>query len=168
MDFSRWLNESTINDLYSSAVDAFPRTTLRQHAVDPIRIAQLSIVPYKGMKTIYFKGLAQNEERQYDPVIVFKKVKYDSPNSIKIVADDGLTYQLEQLSPAINEVNLRCNCKDFYWRFNYYNFLDHSLHGKKRTKYEGNYPANPKELPGMCKHLMSLVRALTDSGIMVR
>lgn len=167
MDFIGWLNESTINDLYSFAVDAYPKTTLRQHAVDPIKITQLSIIPYKGMKTIYFKGLAQNEGRQYNPIILFKNVNYNASNSIKLIADDGLTYHIRQLSPA-DDVTLRCDCKDFFWRFNYYNFLDHSLYGKKRTKYEGSYPANPKELPGMCKHLMSLTRALTDSGIMVR
>jgi len=162
--------ESTINDLYNSAVAAFPKTTLRQHAVDPIKIAELSIVPFKGMKTIYFKGLAQNENRAYNPIILFKTVQYDSqsPNAIRIAADDGSAYILDKLSPATNEVAVRCNCADFRWRFNYYDFLDHSLYGKKRTKYEGNYRINPKEMPGMCKHLMSLTRALTDSGILIK
>lgn len=168
MDFSSWLNESNINDLYTSTVDAFPRTTLRQHATDTIRITQLSIVPFKGMKTIYFKGLAQNEGREYNSIIVFKSVDYNSLNAIQIVADDGLTYNLAKLSPAVNEVMVRCSCPDFHWRWNYYDFVDHSLHGRKRTKYEGNYRANPKEMPGMCKHLISLTKALTDSGIMVK
>lgn len=170
MDFSGWLNESNINDLYTSTVAAFPKTTLRQHAVDPIKIAELSIVPFKGMKTIYFKGLAQNENRVYNPIILFKTVQYDSqsPNAIHIVADDGSVYILDKLSPATNEVAVRCNCADFRWRFNYYDFLDHSLYGKKRTKYEGNYRINPKEMPGMCKHLISLTRALTDSGILIK
>ena len=169
MDFSGWLNESSLNDLYNSAVAAFPKTTLRQHAVDPIRIVDLSIIPYKGMKTIYFKGLAQNEGREYNPVILFKAVSYDSqsPNSIRIVADDGFEYVLGKLSPAANEVAVRCNCPDFYWRFNYYDHLDQSLYGRKRTEYVGSYRINPKEMPGMCKHLMSLTRALTDSGILV-
>jgi hypothetical protein len=166
----RHQNESSINDLYNSAVAAFPKTTLRQHAVDPIKIAELSIVPFKGMKTIYFKGLAQNENRAYNPIILFKTVQYDSqsPNTIRIVADDGSVYVLDKLSPAANEVAVRCNCADFRWRFNYYDFLDHSLYGRKRAKYEGNYRINPKEMPGMCKHLMSLTRALTDSGILIK
>ncbi len=170
MDFSGWLNESTVNDLYNSAVGAFPKTAFRQHAVDPIRIVNLSIVPFKGMNTIYFKGLAQNEGREYNPIILFKTVSYDSdsPSAIRIVADDGEEYVLEQLSPAANNVVVRCNCPDFYWRFNYYDHLDHSLYGKKRAKYEGNYRINPREMPGMCKHLMSLAKALTESGILIR
>jgi hypothetical protein len=168
MEFSSWLNESSLNDLYNSTVAAFPKTTLRQHAVDPIRIVDLSIVPYKGMKTIYFKGLAQNEGREYNSIILFKTVSYDSqsPNTIRIIADDGLEYVLDKLSPAINEVKMRCNCPDFYWRFNFYDHLDTSLYGKKRTKYKGNYRINPKEMPGMCKHLIALTKALVGSGVL--
>ena len=165
MDFSTWLNESNLNNLYQSAVDAFPKTTLRQHAIDPVRIVRLSIIPYKGMHTIYFKGLAQNEGREYSPSIYFKEVDFNK-SEIKIKADDGLIYNLNKLSPK-NEVFVRCNCGDFYWRFNYYNYLDHSLYGKKRAKYEGQYRINPKEMPGLCKHLIKLTHMLRDSGIMI-
>ena len=165
MDFKIFV-ESTLNQLYKSAVDAFPNTAFRQHSVDPIKIAQLSIIPYKGMKTIYFKGLAQNEGREYNSTILFKSVKYDTPNSLRIMADDGLVYNIKKLSTGLNEVFLRCNCKDFYWRFHHYDFVDHSLYGKDRKKYEGNYRINPKEMPGMCKHLMALARALRDSEIL--
>ena len=169
MDFIGWLNESNLNDLYNSTVDAFPQTTLRQHAVQPIKITQLSIIPFKGMKTIYFKGLAQNEGRRYNTVILFKNVDYDSPNSISIVADDGNTYRLSKLSP-VNEVNLRCDCGDFRWRWNFTDWEDGSLYGKKRRKYESlgiGPPANPKEMPGMCKHLIALTTSLRDSGILL-
>lgn len=164
MSFKIWL-ESNVNDLYDSAVEAYPKTKYRQHAVDPIKIVELTIIPFKGMKTIYFKGLAQNEDRQYNTVIVFKDVDYSK--GIKLTANDGLVYELKPLSSSKNEVFVKCGCEDFYWRFNWYNYLDHSLYGKKRKKYEGGeYPANPKESPGLCKHLISLARALRDSGIL--
>jgi hypothetical protein len=163
MSFKVWL-ESSINDLYDSAVDAYPKTKFRQHAVDTIKIVELSIIPFKGMKTIFFKGLAQNEGNEYNTVIVFKEVDYSK--GIKITASDGLDYELKPLS-VNNDVFVRCDCPDFSWRFNYYNYLDHSLYGKKRKKYEsGEYPANPKESPGLCKHLISMTRALRDSGIL--
>lgn len=59
--------------------------------------------------------------------------------------------------------------KDFYWRFNYYDHIDHSLYGRKRKKYEGQglWVANPKEMPGMCKHLMKMAMALRDAGLIV-
>jgi hypothetical protein len=171
MNFSEWvIQESTLNDLYQSTVDSFPNTTLRQHAVDPIKITQLSIVPFKGVKTIYFKGLAQNEGREYSPIILFKSVNFYNNqlrNTIEVVADDGETYYLEKLSPEKNNISVRCNCGDFHWRFNYYDHLDHSLYGKKRKKYEGNYRVNPKELPGLCKHLLKLSQALKDAEILI-
>lgn len=164
MSFKVWL-ESSINDLYDSAVEAYPRTEFRQHSVDTVKIVNLSIVPFKGMKTIFFKGLAQNEGREYSTFIVFKEVDYS--NGIKIVANDGLVYDLKPLSASKNDVFLRCDCADFRWRFRYYNHLDRSLYGHKGKKYEGGeYPANPKELPGMCKHLLSMAKALRDSGIL--
>ncbi len=169
MNFSGWLNESSLNDLYDSAVDAFPNTAKRQHAVDPIRITQLSIIPFKGVKTLFFKGLAQNEDREYNPIIVFKAVRYHNgpaANAVEVMADDGIPFYVERLSPK-NDVLVRCECGDFYWRFNYYDHLDHSLQGKKRTKYEGAYRINPKELPGMCKHLIKLTQALKDADILI-
>ncbi len=167
MNFSEWLNESSLNDLYTSTVKAYPATTLRQHAIDPIRIAKLSIVPLKGMKSVYFSGLAQNENREYSPIILFKEVKFDHVNSIHVNADDGYTYHFKQLSPRENNIVVKCNCKDFYWRFNHYNYLDHSLYGRDRKAYEGKYAINPKEMPGMCKHLIALAKSLRDSEILI-
>lgn len=167
MQFSKWLNESNLNDLYTSTVSAFPATTLRQHAIDPIKIAGLSVIPFKGMNSVYFKGIAQNENREYRPIILFKEVKFDHSNSIHVVADDGMTYHFKQLSPRENNIIVRCDCKDFHWRFQHYNHLDSSLYGRDRKKYEGNYPANPKELPGMCKHLIKMSHALRDSGLLI-
>jgi hypothetical protein len=164
MSFKVWL-ESSINDLYDSAVEAYPRTEFRQHSVDTIKIVNLSIVPFKGMKTIFFRGLAQNEDREYNPIMVFKEVDYSK--GIKLTASDGTIYELKPLLASENNVLARCNCADFRYRFRYYNYLDHSLYGNKGKKYEGgSYPVNPQELPGMCKHLMAMTRALRDSGIL--
>jgi len=165
LPFKVWL-ESTLDDLYSSAVRAYPRTTLRQHAIDPIRITRLNWTPYLGMRTLYLRGLAQNEGRFYNPTILFKGVAYG--RGIPIIASDGRRYLVERLSAEANDTLLRCDCPDFRWRFKYYNYLDKSLYGPKGKKYEGTGPpANPRELPGMCKHLIKMSHALRDSGLLV-
>lgn len=169
MNFNQWLNESTLQDLYQSAVDAFPGTRRRQHAVGPIKIEQLSIIPYKGMKTIYLKTVARNENREYTPVILFKNVTYYNEGGgerLQVTADDGNVYIFDPLSLTEKDALVRCNCKDFFWRFNYYNHLDEALYGRKRTKYEGAYRINPKEMPGLCKHLMKMAIMLKDSGFL--
>jgi hypothetical protein len=165
--------ESTLVDLYNSAVAAFPKTRFRQHATQPIVIARLDWTPYLGLKTLFVKGLAQNEGREYTPLILFKGVRYhqnEDRNGLVTLVIDDRQYLLEQLSMEGNEALVRCNCPDFKWRFNYFDHLDRSLYGVKRAKYEAKLrpgTANPLELPGMCKHLMKLSQALSDSGIIV-
>jgi hypothetical protein len=175
MRFKDWmthLDESALNDLYQSTVAAFPRTTRRQHATDPVKIVELAWTPFLGVKTLFIKVTEESVSSVYQPMVLFKQVRYhpekDSQGLVEIVASDGRHYVLERLSYADNDVLLRCDCADFRWRFNYYDYLDSSLYGSKRRKYEsqGGPPANPKEMPGMCKHLIKLVQSLDHAGLM--
>jgi len=171
-EFRLWL-ESTARELYDSAVAAFPNTTRRQHATDPIRIVSLEWTPFLGLKTLFIKGLAQNPDgtrgfSEYQPMILWKNVNYN-PNRrvVEIIASDRQPYRFERLEYNGHDVLVRCDCGDFHWRFNYYDYLDKSLYGRKRSKYEsqGGPPANPQEMPGMCKHIMKLFKALGDAGV---
>jgi hypothetical protein len=169
--FRQWLlEESSLGDLYDSAVDAFPNTTMRQHATQPIKMSNFRWVPYLGMKTLFVRAEARNEEREYSPIIVFKNVRYhdeDAPGLIKI-RSEGRMYYLEQPSLEDSDVLVRCSCGDFFWRFNYFDHLDKSLSGPKRKKYEAKHnpgSANPMRLPGECKHLMKMAEVLRNTGI---
>lgn len=159
-------NESSLDDLFISAIRAFPNTTKRQYAVQPIVIETIRWTPFVGMKTLFVKGHARNEDRHYDTIILFKDVDYTN-EQVKIKASDGKIYRFAKLSMENTDVLVRCNCQDFKWRFNYYDHLDRSLYGPKRSKYESisGMPANPKKLPGMCKHLMATTKVLNDAGI---
>ena len=164
----KYLIESSLNSLYDSAVDAFPKTKMRQHATEPITIENTIWIPFVGMKTLFVKSKTKNENREYNSIIVFKNVNYEpNDNIVQLFASDNKIYNLENLSLEDNDVLVRCNCNDFNWRFNYYNHLDKSLYNNKRKKYESNGgpPANPKELPGMCKHLMKTVSTLKEAGL---
>ena len=175
MKFYEWLNlnESNLHGLYASTVNAFPRTTKRQHAVDEIDIKNMSFVPYQGIRTLFVKGVAKNIDKgtEHAPMILFKNVKYHNSknqNLAEIVASNGRNYFFERLRGS-QDVVLRCNCRDFFWRFNYEDFKDRSLYGRVRRKYEAKDnpgASNPKELPGMCKHLIKLVRHLNNAGLL--
>ena len=160
------LLESSLVDLYRSAVLAFPNTTKRQHAVHPVEVLKLEWTPFLGMKTLFIKGFIRNEDRHYNTIVLLKGLDY-SKDDTKIIANDGLQYSFGPLSMENTNVNLRCNCPDFHWRFNYYDHLDKSLYGRKRAKYEGTtgIKANPLEMPGICKHLMKTAQALDDAGL---
>jgi hypothetical protein len=165
--------ESSLNDLYQSTIKAFPKTAKRQHSTDEIKIVKLEWTPFLGVKTLFLKGLAQNigNGHEYKTIILFKDVNYNPKrNFVEIVANDGKNHLIERLSYEKHDVLLKCNCKDFDFRFNYYNHLDGSLFGRKRRKYEATtnrLPANPLEMEGKCKHLISMTKALRDSGVII-
>ena len=174
MRFQDWLvlQESNLQDLYASTVQAFPRTTKRQHATDPIRIVELNWTPFLGVKTLFIKGLAQSGEsgKEYNTLFLFKNVNYniqDESKAVRITASDGQEYLFEQLSLDNTEVLVRCSCPDFAWRFNYMDHLDDSLYGRKRKEYHAIHnpgSSNPLQLPGMCKHLIKCATAIVESG----
>lgn len=163
------INESSLSQLYDATVEAFPKTGKRQYATHLVKITKLESIPYQGMHTLYFKGLAQSEGKEYNPIILFKKVLY-SENGISFIASDYKTYHVNPLSVEQNDVLVRCDCKDFKFRFSYYNHVDESLYGVKPKKYEGTGngpPANPLELPGLCKHLIKLMSVIKQSKILI-
>lgn len=165
--FKLYVNESTLPELYDSTVKAFPQTTLRQHATQPIVIKNLHWTAFQGMKTLFVKGLAQNEDREYSPIILFKGVNYKT-GGVKLAASNGKEYEFAPISLDESDILVRCNCPDFHWRFNFCNHLDKSLYGRKRAKYESmgeRGPVNPMKMPGMCKHCLKLSEVLRQAGV---
>ena len=76
--------ETNTNDLYDSTVRAFPKTTKRQHATDPVEISAVNFTPYLGMKTLYIRSLAQNEGKEYNLSILFRNIIYNENGLIDI------------------------------------------------------------------------------------
>lgn len=165
--------ETSIYNLYKSTEKAFPSTTLRQHSTHPVRVESLTWMPFLGVKTLFIKGLIRNENRKYDCIMLFKNINFkqnEGKNLIKVKMSNGKEYFVEQINSEKNDVLVRCNCKDFHYRFNYYNHLDHSLYGRKRSKYEAvNRPgtANPEELPGLCKHLIKMAKIIKETDLLI-
>lgn len=159
--------EATLPELYQKSVLAFPNTTKRQYATDPIVIVEMRWLPFIGMKTLLVRGVAKSEEKLYDAVILFKNVNYDG-KQVRLRASDLHEYTLNKIPVSSTNVLLRCNCPDFRWRFAWYDHLDKALYNKPPRKYESKGvqgPANPLELPGMCKHLMKMVHTISETGM---
>jgi hypothetical protein len=164
--------ESSLNELYRSAVEAFPHTTKRQHATHTIEVTNLVWTPFIGMKTLMVKGLAQNEGKEYTCYMVFKNVLYhpdrDDVGLVEVRDITGAQYLLERLSLEDTDVLVRCSCPDFAWRFNYSDHLSHDLMGRKRKKYEAIHnpgSANPNNDKGLCKHLMKMSQIIAGSNV---
>lgn len=165
-------NESTLSDLYMSTLQAFANTKYRQHSIDPVEIKSISWIPYLGMRTLFCKTLIESNNKEYNVIVLFKNVvvfEEKKPNTYQILSENK-KYYVQQMFNEINDVNVRCSCDDFKWRFKYYNFIDHSLYGNKGKQYTpiSNMPnANPQKSPGICKHIMKLMQNLNDTGILL-
>ena len=169
--------ESTYSALYQSAVDAFPHTTKRQHVKDSVKIEGIKATPFLGMKTLLLRCQADNTEGNggiHNSIILFRNVEFHDdpgPNIVEITASDNKqTYYLSPVLESQNDVLCRCQCQDFFFRFNYYNSLDRSLYGRVRSPYirktDWAPPANPLELEGVCKHLMKFFDELKEIGLL--
>jgi hypothetical protein len=165
------LSEMSIDRLYDSTIRAFPNTQKRQHATDPLKISSIHWTPFEKLKTLYVSCVVESEKNVYDTVLLFKDVNYQvNPHSSKVVpllASDGNLHQFGKISRENTDVLVRCNCADFRWRWNHVNHLHGNLWGRKAPAYEnkGGPPANPKQLSGMCKHLIKSIYALSEAGV---
>ena len=164
------MNESSINQLYRSTVRAFPKTRARQHLVHTIEMHDLKFTPFIGVKTLLVRAKAINEDRSYNPLLLFKNIKYTDQKNDELASllIQGKTYYFETPTLASTDVLVRCQCEDLKWRGVHYLKLDKSLYGSDRKKYvgQGLFEANPKQLPIMCKHILKLVEELEDLGIL--
>lgn len=109
---------------------------------------------------------------QYEPVIVFKNVTFeqeDTPQNITVQGSDGKDHHIDAASVRNSDVQVRCNCMDFYWRFANWNMKHKSLLGNPPPPYvkkTDRPPVNPTQKPGVCKHLYKLIQQIKAKRIM--
>ena len=69
-----------------------------------------------------------------------------------------------------NRVNLKCQCTDFRFVWEFPLFENKALIGRfrKYTRVPGSAraPRNPNDLMGFCKHVWNFMRALENAGAM--
>jgi hypothetical protein len=72
------------------------------------------------------------------------------------------------------DIMTRCSCSDYFYTWAYYNANHNCLIGtrppayaRKKTKADGSFITirNPKQRPGVCKHLMLFIAVLMKGGL---
>lgn len=119
--------------------------------------------PYQTL--IQLEGVEFIDDSRYN--FLQKAESRDSAkyNTHAFTATDGNTYYASYGRSTSLDVKVRCTCKDFRWRFAYYNSGDQTLYGDPPEPYISKTqrpPANPNSTPGVCKHLMRLKRELEN------
>lgn len=152
----------------------FPDTKRRQHVTGPIQIQQMALIPERnpgGGRSLLVRANANNEGRVYHPHIRFLRVGFqdeDQPNNVTFTGADGQEYHITPIRLRMSNVEVACDCLDFYFRFSVHNRRDNSLYGPPPQPYHSQGlrpPVNPLKVPGVCKHLIKLTDTLRASDL---
>jgi hypothetical protein len=153
------------------------------HSTGKFKVTKLVPVPFTKSLIIQaqFDPLTQPKKKflwmggKHTAVIVFygvdfqDKVDKEHPHKVKVSVFSSKAMRL--LSMKLNDVKIRCDCKDFYFTWWYYTNKYNSLSGAPFKKYKRKtdyYPErNPKHVPGMCKHLITLIKYLIQIKILI-
>jgi hypothetical protein len=125
---------------------------------------------FTGKHMIMVKSVARSEvgAGNYNTYLLAKGVEVsdEKDKEHRVALTDGKF--MGHIEYRKSEVKVRCDCPDFRWRFAWYNDKQKALYGVRPPPYKRKTdrpPVNPRQLPGMCKHLFSMVKILGSRGV---
>ena len=143
---------ATIQDLLSSTQKFKPK--LFKNARGP-KLVTLRITRFKGTRTLLFTGTSKDPATQNLRTV---QMQFVAPPDVDI----------QEFRPSIfkDRVLVRCSSPWYKYAFGYNNKRIKAQFGRVstfRVKGTGR-PVNPKNFPGVDKHLISMIRALIATG----
>ena len=135
-------------------------------------------IPYRGTSSILFTatvtGVTQYPDK-HRVLLMFSGLKF-AKEPFKGCIDieyKGHTYYVEQPSLNRTSIRVRCSCKDFYFCFSLWDYLQRAIVGPKPKAYKRKTPppsqggrayVNPGHIPGLCKHVFWILQYLKSRG----
>lgn len=122
--------------------------------------------PYQTVMEL--TGLQFIDESTYNAIMSGEDNSSNRNDVYAFTATDGSNYYILYTSGSSTDAKVNCTCKDFRWRFAYYNAGDGSLAGEPPEPYVSKTnrpPVNPDKSPGLCKHLLKLKKELEREEI---
>lgn len=175
LTFKEWLFEkSTIPQLDAKARQAFPHTKKRHNDVNSVNVMPGTFfapnVP-KNELTVDTRTKSRSGN-VHTTRIIFYRVNYAQPGTPNTTQLPDMDVAVEPIKLNAETARVACDCMDFRFRFANHNHRDDSLAGEPPPAYQpvpgsNRGPANPAALPGLCKHLMAVVRDLRAKRIVV-
>ena len=160
----------TIKELRVSSLKARPK---------PNEAGKINIIdmnPLLSNKTLTIRGQARGSNGEnYNLNLIFYGVEYSltqtSTHVLNVRTRTDQIFYAKQLREDKHHVQIRCNCKDHYFMWHWWNKQNKILLGKLPPKYirkTTTYPErNPQKIPGVCKHLIALFNRLKKDKILV-
>ena len=143
------------SDLIDSSESIQPGVYNRA-VIDEYEITELKVVPMLGMKTKIVSAFFRSNRDVYKTVVQVNGV------------EEGV------LPSEENHMTVRCSCPSFRFWFGNANRQHHILFGIHMKKYipvpdhlsqrPKQPPKNPGHIPGVCKHIIGLVKVMRRVG----
>lgn len=145
----------------------------RERKAASIQVTNVEYVPAVGEGILTVKAKARGSKEDYDLTMQFSRVKFvqdeNTQHAIALPVTGQDQMYIMPLKARENDVQVRCTCLDFYWRFAMHNNKDDSLLGQPPQPYvkkTNRPPLNPDKIPGTCKHLDKLTQYITMERIL--
>lgn len=130
----------------------------REMRSPPIRVVGFVVVQHEGLVEIRSRVVNMGEPSTYYVRIHIENLGDDGGDKTLSSVNNGLiSFSEDELEER--DVKVSCNCKDFYWRFAYWNAENDTLLGPRPrpyTKLTNRPPVNPTKTPGICKHIIAV------------
>lgn len=149
--------------------------TMRSDAeerADQGRLINMEIHTFPPNKAIDFRGIIQGKTNKYQSIVFFRNVDYqeeDTPNNLTFKDAKEDVYHIAPINLASSNCQVRCTCPDFRWTFSVQLQSNDSLYGDGPPLYQkkdpDHAPRNPRNIPGVCKHIMAFVDELNAMGV---
>ncbi len=166
--------DQTIPQLHQHIRQGFPHTKKRQHATHEVSITKLRYVPVLDNNVLKIDGATRSSNgNNHTQAMEIRGVTFQSANSGNVVQVSDVNGNSHFVTPAplnTSTVGVFCDCEDYQMRFAIFNIQQNCHIGPPPEPYirktTTRPPANPNNVPGMCKHLITIANDLQAKRIL--
>lgn len=172
MKLADLFEKQTIPQLQQSVITGFPRTKKRQHDVSSVDVDNITYTPFRYKSTQRLRvncNTSTDAGNVHKVIIELRNVECNSVDGVSIPSTDNRSLVVAPVALNNTYVGVSCDCPDYIFRFATHNIKNDCHVGpipptyirKTTTKPE----ANPRKIPGMCKHIMRSVEEIKKVGL---
>lgn len=177
-----------MSDFFENQFQGIPKRTFIELIASTRKIRDKQY-PTNAIRAVDFKYSAQNKQlyvkAQATPystkgrkspfalsMVIDRLPIVDNPKNLKNIISyhtDSKNEIYLQKPSFDNTCRVRCQCDDFRFMWSYYDKQNKALIGqvKPYVRKTTTYPErNPTHVPGLCKHLLALIKMLSEGGIL--